>query len=333
MIHLFKSRNPTIAFILALLVIVLARLAFIGTEIDLSVWQNNQAPLTRFVYNLLGENWLGNKFFNFSLSGLVVLFLAFYVNQLLNESKILGESGYLTAWIFILLSHMHPLFVIFSPTLISLLIIVKVFKDMYLLRLEKKSLKIIFNIGVLYSISFLFWYPSVMIMILFPIGFFTFNFFNLRVFIVFLVAFLLPFIYMAFYYFWINNFPAGFVDVLSEFHPSIWKVQDFFSVKNFGVYFFVVYGLAGLVSVINQSQKVVKEVRQFAGLLLFYAVLYLMGLFYQQNNTWIILLPLLFPFSIYIYRFVNTIKRKIVAELAHLSLILSVLYNFLQVLV
>jgi hypothetical protein len=332
MIPLLKSRNPLFSLIFSVVLIVGLRLWYATAEIDLSMWQAGQAPLARFLYNILGESLLSAKWFNYSLSGLVILFLGFYINQLLNTNKILGENNFFMSWIFVLLAHMHPSFIVFSPAMVSLFIIVWVFKDMYEIRHEKKSLGAIFNIGLLYSISFLFWYPSIMLMVLFPIGFFTFNFFNLRVLLVFLVAFIHPFLYMAFYYFWTDDFPSGLLEIFSQFHPALWKIDAFFDWRNAGIFIFLLMVVKGFFDVSNYSQKVLKEVRQFISLVFLYCVLYVMGLFYQHDNTWAILMPLLFPFSIYIYKFLNTIKRRIPAELAHVSLLLSVLFSFIQTL-
>jgi hypothetical protein len=326
MLSFLRLNNPTIIFVASILLLLGVRIASIQTPIDTSVWQLNAAPFAYLLYNA-APNLLSNIFFSYSISAFMVLLLAFSINTILNQYKILGQRDYFVAWIFVLISCMHTSFLVLNPMLISLFFIVILFKEIFNLKEDKVDFGKVFNIGFLTSLSFLFSYSNLLLIIMVFVASFMFSKISLRFFLVFFIGTLIPFIYFIFYFFWVDKLGTEFLKSFSFFKISFIQILDFFKTENLTITPIFVFATAGLFALLNKSQKVVKEIRQFSFLLILLSVIYFLAFIFQYNGSMQVVVPLLFPFSIFVALQINTFKRKMVAELAHLSLLLFVVFN------
>lgn len=328
MISVLKLNNPTIIFVLSIVLLLLVRIVLIYEPIDVVVWQINAAPFSYLLYNAI-PNLISNAFFNYTISAIIILFLAFSINSLLNQNKILGSSNYFAAWMFVVISSLHTSFILLSPPLIALLISFFLFKEIYNLKLDKVYLGSLFKVGMLLSISFLFYYSSAMLLILVFVGLFIFSKFSFRFILVFFIGMSIPFIYFVFYFFWIDELHREFIKTFSFFEISLISFTDLFKTQNWVIFPLFIFAIAGLYALLNKSQKVVKEIRQFNSLLVLFSALYFFAVIFQSNNSQVSFVPLLFPFVVYIVMQINTFKRKMIAELTHLSLLLQIVFNLI----
>lgn len=328
MLPFLRLNNPTISFALSVLLLLLVRFFLFSVPVSVDIWTVNAAPLAVLLYNLM-PGLLINQIFNFSFSFFIILYLAFKINSMLNNDKVMGETNYFVSWIIVVLSCLHPAFLFVSPALIALAIYVFLFKELYSLKEDKKSLAALFNIGLFFSLSILIWYPGIVFLPLIFIGLFMFSSFVPRMLLALIIGIIIPFIYIAFYYFWQDSFPSDFVKAFSYFRITFVDIRAFFSWPEANYIFVFLMSFSGMFSLLQHSQKVVKEIRQFISLLLIFAVLYFAVSLAQFDKFFMIYVPLIFPVAVCITMMINTIKRKILAELAHLSLLLLVVLNLI----
>lgn len=328
MLPFLRLNNPTISFALSVLLLILVRIFLFNIPLTTEVWTINAAPLAVLAFKLFPD-LLINKVFNFSASLLIVLFLAFKINSLINNDKILGETNYFFSWILVLLSCTHPAFLIVSPAMIALVFYVFLFQELYGLKEDKKSLTSLFNLGLFFSLSILIWYPGVVLIVLIFIGLFMFSSIMPRMLLALFIGVLIPFIYIVFYFFWLDGFPNEFTKAFSFFEISFIDLNSFLNWPSSGFIFILLMTFSGMISLLQYSQKVVKEIRQFISLLLIFTFLYFFVSLIQFDKYLIVFVPMIFPFAVCITMMINTIKRKLLAELAHLSLLLLVVLNLI----
>ncbi|MCB0510688.1 MAG: hypothetical protein KDC82_07970 [Bacteroidetes bacterium] len=233
-------------------------------------------------------------------------------------------------WLYLWLIHLFPEWSTFSPALIAtsiLLICLYLFYE----NVEDRSDSFVFNISLLIGVSFLLWYPSILLLAFFAIALFQYNALNIkRIFIIFL-SFILPTTNMLAYFF-LSDQSEKILYSLGNFHlQELILVQPDLKVIAV-IVLTLILTILGLFQALSLAAKTVKFSRLFINNLFSLVIFVLLASFLSTNEFSYSLLSLIFPISLYLFLFINIIKRPIYAEIVHISLILMILFNFVYTL-
>ncbi|MGB1247935.1 MAG: hypothetical protein ACPG4Z_03560 [Chitinophagales bacterium] len=324
MLRLLSTNNPTFSFLLCIIIVVVFRLPFIYFDIDLSLWEHNLAPLSQFFVQVVGLELLSNKIFNLSISGFLALFQALILANVFNRKSFFGKETYLLPWVFILLIHCIPFFVVFSPAMVASTLGIAVFG--WLLSLDKKRnlIKFIFNISLVVCLSFLIWYPSVALFFFLILVLFLKNVFSFRALLALIIAVFIPFIYMLFYFFMTDNFPDGLPVLFATFDFNNFAVRS--PLTNNMIAVTVMVFLLGIISFLSTQQyakNTIQEVRTQIVLLNLFLLAIALGFWFQTINEAASFIVLIFPLAVYLTTFIHRQKNKKIAEVTHLAVLLS----------
>ncbi|MCB9256094.1 MAG: hypothetical protein H6579_03085 [Chitinophagales bacterium] len=329
MLQLFSRRQSNLAFLIILVCFIPLQAANSFLFKDMDVWHQS-APLANFIYHILGESILQNSWFIFFTSFFLILLHLVIVHNIISKIKNLDKHSVLLTWLYLWLIHLFPEWSTFSPALMAtsiLLICLYLFYE----NVEDRSDSFVFNISLLIGVSFLLWYPSILLLAFFAIALFQYNALNIkRIFIIFL-SFILPTTNMLAYFF-LSDQSEKILYSLGNFHlQELILVQPDLKVIAV-IVLTLILTILGLFQALSLAAKTVKFSRLFINNLLSLVIFVLLASFLSTNEFSYSLLALIFPISLYLVLFINIIKRPIYAEIVHISLILMILFNFVYTL-
>lgn len=328
MLELFSKRQINIGLFLIFLAFIILQGYSAFQAIDLSIWKQS-APLAKGIYNLLGPNILGFWLFDLLASSLLILFQLLLVYNLFSTIKTLEKSSILITWLYLWLIHLFPNWSKFSPSLIALTILVfiiyRIFKS-----IENERENLAFNIGSIIGLSFLIWYPSILLIIFVIITFFQYNLLNLKKTFSLFLSFIIPIIWMMAYYI-LKDEGTQLLILFSNFHITQVQFYQILTIQLPGI---VVLSLAifyGFFQAISLSSKTAKQSRLFLNSLLSLIIVISFSFILSINTIIYSFQMLILPFSLFLALFINNFKRPALAEFAHLSIILLIILNFVLI--
>lgn len=328
MIRLINQNNPFFVLLFSLIIIVATRFYYIDASIDLEIWQLNAAPLTAFLFKVFEKIVIQITWVNLTLSGLLILVNALYINSIIVKHKIIPKNNFLVAWLYILFMHLFPEWIILSPVLLASIFYTYLFSNIYQLKDDKKIISRIVNLGLAYGLSILIWYPSIILLPFLLAGFFTYSANRFRYLLTFFMAGCIP-IYYIFFVLFMKGESAihQFKLLFSTFQFNRFGIE--IDLKYLIIIIIIILlAIIGSISVNIYKNTVIKEIRQFINFIFLLTFLLILGLVFQNLNFKVVLIPFVFPLSIYIAVFINTIKRKFIMEVGHLALILLIILSY-----
>jgi hypothetical protein len=250
---------------------------------------------------------------------------ALLINYIINANKMLNKKSYLGGLFFILFSSFFPESLFLSPASLALtFLIICIAKLFSLFKREKPSAEI-FDVGFLIAIATMFYFPSILFLLLAYIGLATIRHFSYREWLIVLVGFLSPFFLLFTYYFWFDRTATLPGDVIN-LHPEGWLRAIPMSHEGWSSIAVIVV-LTGMLLVMLPGTLYSKliQVRKFSSLLVFFIVFVGISFALQQTVNLSHLVLLALPLAIISSLVVMQIKSKLVSEVIHLILILLVL--------
>ncbi|MFP4289722.1 MAG: hypothetical protein ACLFQS_10735 [Bacteroidales bacterium] len=208
----FKSNNPLLNIILFLLAILFWIDSFIYfSEVELS--GQHQAPLYTFIYRLFSQY----PFWNVLLSFFFMLLQAFMFNRVITNKNLVDRNSYLPALVFIVLMSSGFKLVGLQPFWFSNFFLIialdKIFDDFD----EQDTYKEIFNVGLLIGVASLFYYPVLGFFVLIWISLIIYYLVNIKSLLASLMGLVLPYLFVATYYFWFDKLGVEFREWWSFF--------------------------------------------------------------------------------------------------------------------
>lgn len=208
----FKSNNPLLNIILFLLAILFWIDSFIYfSNVELS--SEHQAPLYAFIYRLFSQY----PFWSVLLSFFFMLLQAFMFNRVITNKNLVDRNSYLPALVFIVLMSSSFKLVGLQPFWFANFFLIvaldKIFDDFD----EQDTYKEIFNVGLLIGVASLFYYPVLGFFVLIWISLIIYYLVNVKSLLASLMGLLLPYLFVASYYFWFNKLSIEFREWWSFF--------------------------------------------------------------------------------------------------------------------
>lgn len=196
--NFFRSRQIILIPIIVVIGLLLW-LPAIGTNYTLSL--QHEMPL----YELFVHFFANKPFLQLLIAFVLVVAQAFVFNAITERHELFGKSSYLPALIYILLFsftpealHLHPL--LFANFFI--LLSVDALLNMYR---KPNAIGQSFETGLLIAIATLFYFPSILLLLFLLVGLFIMRPFSIREFILVVLGFVFPYLYVIVYYFFIGK--------------------------------------------------------------------------------------------------------------------------------
>ncbi len=286
-------------------------------------------PLFALVLWLVG-------FFSFHFIATLLAFLliiseAFLLNYIVNKSEILTKPSFLPALFYIVFMSYDNAMLTLHPFIFSSLFIMLAIYKLASSYQKYTAFSNAFDSGILFSISTLFYFPSVLFLPLLGIGFILFRPFNWREWVISFLGVLLPYIFVFSYYFW-NDIPGNWWDIKVPF-PHLLEQPELAPSKS--SYFML--GISLLIVLFSfgklftgfggASQKNKKGIL----LLLWFSAFALLSVFIAVKVSIHSFSALAIPASVFCANYFLKIKKEWWGELLFLLLLTSIFINHLFV--
>lgn len=284
------------------------------------------APLAQVLFELTQNSWLSTNLFASLASGLLISLQLLLVYRIISSVKNLDKYNLLVAWIYMLVTYLFGEWNDFTPALLAQTLLLLILYNIYK-RNELQQDGFMFSVSTLISISFLLWYPSIFLLPFLLILLFQYNALSLKKLSILILSFSVPLIWYIIYFYATGQSVDMFYQ-FSSFHIQALNIQALHYLEWIPVGLIGIFALLGLLEAWSLSNKTSKNARLFISSL-FTLILFLsLGFMLSTNRVIYSFQTVLFPAALFITLFVNNFKRTRYAEIAHIILLLAVLFNF-----
>ena len=210
------------------------------------------SPLYNFVFRQIGDLKVICAF----ISILLLVFEALLINYILTENDLIPHNSYMTAFIFIIITGLFNDLIILNPVVFSNLFIIAAIWLFLRLYEETEAYAIVFNIGTLVSVASMFYFPSVIFIVLIWVGFIIYRIFSWREWLISIIGLALPYLFLGTYYFWNDCLTAkilpykeafGFINFY-DFSPTLYV---YIVIAFLGL--LLLFSVFNLLSIINEK--------------------------------------------------------------------------------
>lgn len=323
MIKILKS-NPGFAFILVPLIAICLWALTFGK--GLVVATTGAMPLYDLLINYVSVE---QKLFYTILGCLLVIGQAFHINIVLNRHEVIYKNSWLPSLFYILLMSLIPQFLVFQPILIANSITIFILDKIFKLYKNQQPLGLDFEIGLLISIAALFYFPAIILALLFFAGIIILKPFAWRDWIVGLLGLLLPFFFVFTYYFLADQFQyftTRFFTSNIRQEIDVWRLLP----KGFGITvgYILILLLLALVKLSQHFNKNVIRTRNLQQVMLIFNVVCALMILLTPEVHLYRFTVLAIPFSFLLAYYFLAAKKAWYAEVAFWLLIANIIYNF-----
>lgn len=324
MLSFFKSNNPAVV-IFYIIYLVLFRLIFFFTPPEAEFVFQYHEPLSNALFGFLKINSLNFGIMSFSLGGVLCFMQALFINNIVNENKMLPKKNYLAGAVFIIFVSFFKESLLLSPASIALTFLILCTARIFALIRKEKSYGDIFDIGFLAAVATLFYFPCIIFVLFAYIGLATVRPFKLREWIGVLVGFIVPFFLTFTFYFWNDRTTEMFLS-MANIHVEGWLLGiGLTAADKISIITMAVCTAASLVLLPSALYSSLIQVRKFSNTLILFIVLASAAMLLQQSIRLSHFVLFSLPLGIIVAMILMHIKRKWIAEVIHLILLLFVL--------
>lgn len=252
-----------------------------------------------------------------------------HFNYILNKYEILGKPTFLPALIYFIFSAFLPQFLIFHPVLFVNSILLFVFEKVLSLYKNNAPLTIDFDTCFLLGLASLFYFPSVVFVLVFFIGLSILKPFSWRDWVVGMIGLLLPYFFVFVYYFLNDNLNL-FIDMVSSTPiDTNLEIKNMVS-KGYQVSLLILsfFVIAALLQLRKNFYKNDIKTRNFQQVVVVFFFTALACSLLTKENMLYKVGVLLIPFSILICHFLLTIKKNWIAESVLILLVATLAFNY-----
>ncbi len=305
MIRFFKSTQPAALFAIPLIVILLWAERFSSFPIAKDYYSMPLWTLFEGFF-LQMPNWL-----NLLLFIIIISFEAIYFSLIVNKHEVLYKNSYLPALFFVLFISSTPAFLVIHPIHFVNLILLRIFDKIFSLHKNNRAIISIFDCGFLAATAALLYFPAIPILLLMMFTLSIVRPFHIREWLVLLIGYSIPFLFLSVFKFWNHELPAfwhGFFEKLFEKTPPLSFPSDLPLQVMVGVLAFIL--LLSLLRLRANYYKNIIRIRTYQQLLFFIFVLGILSVYLSRDLAWIHFAIFAMPVSIwYSYYFVSQRKK------------------------
>ena len=313
---LFNSNS-----IFSLVILIFTVLIFWAIAFANAVPMANPIPASP-LYNIV-FSYIGDLFFICALITIVlVIFEALLINYVLLNNDIIPRNSYIAAYIFVIISGLFNDNIILQPVMIANLFIILALWLFLRLYEEHDAFTTVFNIGTLISIASMFYFPAAVFILLIWAGFIIYRLFSWREWVISILGFLLPYLFLGSYYYWNDCFIAK-INVYKEVFKFI-NFNDFSP----AIYTYIVLAVMGLLLFISLfklliiiNEKAIR-IRKFLSIMIWYLIISFVSLNLSAEFGVLGFLMMSISASVIITLYINYSKRPLWVESLLILLVL-----------
>jgi hypothetical protein len=323
MIRFFKSPQPAALFAIPLIIIFLWAERFVSFPFSNDVYTMPLWSLLQDFFKML-PSWLSVLIFV-----LLISFEAIYFNLLVNRHEVLYRNSYLPALFFALFVSATPEFLTIHPIHLVNLILLRIFDKVFSLHKQNRAILAVFDCGFLAGLAALLYLPAIPFVLLLMFSLSIFRPFNIREWLVLLVAYALPFLFLSVIKFWQHELISFWDSFFSQLlvHPRSFKFNEELPLL-------VLAGVLGFILILSWLRlranyyKNIIRVRTYQQILFFSFVLGIFSLYLSKDFGLIHYVIFAIPVSLWFsYYFVSQKKKLWMVEFLLWVLIGTIAWN------
>ena len=230
LIRLFRS---TQIFPVVVLILVSIAIALISWSLHYSAVGPNGMPLYDLVSGFFVKNTVPGAVNSSILSAIVVFVLitsqALHLNFVLNKHEVFFKQSWLPSLIYLIIASIIPQFIWFSPLLFVNSILIFALDKIFGLYKNTGALALAFDSAFLLSLSALFYFPVIVLLLVYVISILILRPFSWRDWLVGIMGFILPFFFAFLYYFLTDKLNAFYDKVFVSGINKTIALQHLFS--------------------------------------------------------------------------------------------------------
>ncbi|MBI3502501.1 MAG: hypothetical protein HY063_11985 [Bacteroidetes bacterium] len=323
LIGFIKRNQPASVLLLPVVLIALWVVGFIHPSIPST---GHSAPLHRLV--LAGLSGFPHALV--IISFVLIFCEALLINYIIRKNEIIDTNSYLPALIYIVLMSLQPEMLSLHPILIANIFILYTLHKLMQSYRKETAYSEAFSMGIFISLAVLFYFPSIIFVLLIWIGLLIIRPFVWREWVISFTGFLLPWLYLIFYFFWNDKLEDLRYELL--YYSLVTPVKSF-NMNSFSIAEISQFALLLLTALLasgrllhNLSGSTVWLRNNFR-LLIYFSLLALLSVFLAPSYSIFFLSFLAIPFTVFISDYLLYAKRQWLAEIIFTLLLLSVFAN------
>jgi len=213
---------------------------------------------------LLSNN---NEYVLSILSITLIIIETFLIINIINNSKIVREETFISGYIYLLIMFALPNNLIPHPVIFANLFLLLSLREIFILWDIKNNYSNLFNTGIYVSISSLFYLPSAITLIFVYLSLIVYTTYKWREWVIPLMGFLLPYLYVFLYYYFINDI-RSIENIFSSFKftPHLFLPENKYQIIYY--IFIVIITLIGIFSLLNHISEGIIKIRKYKSIIL-----------------------------------------------------------------
>lgn len=322
MLKIFKINNPII-YILIIIVLV-------------SMWMPKIMNPAVFQYDLSNVNPL-SVFYNFysfiknyywleiTLSLILILIQAFSLNQIIKDKDISPQNSYIPVFLYVLFVSSFGDLLVLNPVLIANTVILVSLNKIFNFY-ENENILTVFNVATFISIASIFYFPFALMLFLILISIGVYRLLHWRIFVVSIMGFLLPYVFLFCYYFWFEQvelFVKYFIQFDITFTFEIISLQKEFLYVSMFLLLLVIVSIFKIL--LEQQEKKIKIRKRYV-ILIWMFLLSIGSLFISKHSSYSKYIVFSIPVTVFFTNYLLLIKNKWISEFVFLCLISIFIY-------
>lgn len=296
MTKLLSANNPSLYLMAVLLSVFFHVVAFFSMQ-DMSFVMQYDEPASNYVFGSLQSLDSTVAWGILLAAGAAIQsIMAWMINDIVNQEKINSKKTYFFSILYVLLSSFSISWLVLSPQLISAFLIVLVLKRIFTLSHQEKFFTQLFDLGFIFSLSVLFFFPSVIMMLFILPALYSVRPFSVVEFLRMSIGFFTP-LFVAFSFYFILGDISLLPSHMTNSANLFFITKSFFSTTNIAlsvicIGWLVLSGLMFSAFSFSINIKARKMVGVMGLLVLFFGLSLFMPTYYSMAQ-WLFILPAL----------------------------------------
>jgi hypothetical protein len=165
MTKLLSANNPSL-YLMAVLLSVFFHVVTFFSILDTSFVMQYREPASYYIFSSLQKiDSVVAWGIILAIGAAIQSLMAWMINDMINQQKINSKKTYFFSILYVLVSSLSMSWLVLSPQLISAFLMVMAVKRIFVLSHQEKFFSQLFDLGFIFSLSVLFFFPSVIMML------------------------------------------------------------------------------------------------------------------------------------------------------------------------
>jgi hypothetical protein len=275
--------------------------------------------------SLIGNSALVTKIFAF----LMVLVGSLLFNFILTKYDLVPKNILIPAMVYMVLMSYSPDLLCLHQVSISGFLIVIVLYFIFQVYTEEEAFPQVFNSGLMIGVASMFYFPSIYFLIFIWITFIIFSLYKWREWLIVLIGFLVPYIFLFTFYFWVDQLEEN-LSAYENYFSNLRFFDFSFTYSYLGYFIIANVIIFSLLSLFNLSTEIGEKTinirkHYWTVFWLFFTALitYTISGFYNQAHQIFILVPV----SVFISYTLSYSRKVIWTEIIFGLLVLMIFFN------